>query len=87
MILFGKKVMSNELDTLTKTRTWNLEDLPPEKSELGCKWVYKIKIRVDGSMVRYKTRLGFAHDYHCLYALVALHEPSTYHEASFDPLW
>jgi hypothetical protein len=38
----------------------------PGKSTVGCKWVYKIKTRVDGSVERYKARLvarGFTQEY------------------------
>ena len=31
--------------------------LPPGKSMIGCKWIYKIKTRSDGSIERYKARL------------------------------
>ena len=31
--------------------------LPPSKVPIGCKWVYKIKLKVDGSVERYKARL------------------------------
>jgi len=34
-----------------------LEDLPPTKKSLRCKWVYKIKYNSDGTMERYKARL------------------------------
>ena len=40
--------------------------LPLEKSVVGCKWIYKIKTRFDGSIERYKTRLfakGFTQEY------------------------
>ena len=32
-------------------------DLPPSQSIVGCRWVYKIKTKADGSVKRYKARL------------------------------
>ncbi|CAL0303183.1 unnamed protein product [Lupinus luteus] len=31
--------------------------LPPNKTPIRCKWIYKTKYRADGSLERYKTRL------------------------------
>ena len=58
--------MTEELDALSRNCTWDLVDLPPEKSVVGCKSVFKIKTRFDGSIERYKTRLvakGFTQEY------------------------
>ena len=41
-------------------------DLPSGKSAIGCKWVYKIKTRSDGTVDRYKAHLvamGFTQEY------------------------
>jgi hypothetical protein len=59
-------VMTEELDTLSRNHTWDLVDLPPNKSVVGCKWMFKIKTQSDGSIKRYKARLvakGFTQKY------------------------
>ena len=58
--------MKEELDALTKNHTWDLVTLLPGQSVVGCKWIYKIKTRFDGSIERYKARLvakGFTQEY------------------------
>jgi hypothetical protein len=40
-----QQAMTNELDALHKTYTWDMTTLPLGKSEVCCKWVYKIKTR------------------------------------------
>ena len=55
-----------ELNALKKTGTWELVDLPRDKKQVGCKWVFTIKCKADGSVERYKARLvakGFTQTY------------------------
>ena len=70
--------MKEKLDILSKNFTWDLVTFPPGKSVVGCKWIYKIKTRFDGSIKHYKTRLiaksfiqEYRIDYEETFALVA----------------
>ena len=36
---------------------WELVDLPPGTKAIGCKWIFKRKLKADGSIDKYKTRL------------------------------
>ena len=42
---------------LQKNKTWDLVPLPRGKKRVGCRWVYTIKYKADGSVERYKARL------------------------------
>ena len=58
--------MKNELDALIANNTWELVPLPKEKKPIGCRWVYKVKLKADGSIERLKARLvaqGFTQRY------------------------
>ena len=46
-----------EIDALQANHTSVMTKIPPGKVPIGCKWVYKIKLKVDGSVERYKARL------------------------------
>ena len=52
-----QQAVKEELDALHKTGTWDLVDLQSGKTTIGCKWVYKIKTRLDGTIDCYKDRL------------------------------
>ncbi|XP_074276256.1 uncharacterized protein LOC141600007 [Silene latifolia] len=51
------EAMKLEIDALERNDTWELSDLPPNKKALGCRWIYKIKYKSDGSIERLKARL------------------------------
>jgi hypothetical protein len=52
-----REAMQNEIKALEDNNTWTLTTLPPHKTPIGCKWVYKIKHKSDGSIERHKARL------------------------------
>ncbi|BBN70448.1 hypothetical protein Prudu_1477S000700 [Prunus dulcis] len=49
--------MNVEIDTLNKNKTWDLVPLPRGKKAIGCRWVFTLKHKADGSIDRYKARL------------------------------
>ena len=52
-----KETMKVEMGALEKNKTWDLVELPPRKKLVGCKWVFTVKHKADGSLERYKTRI------------------------------
>ena len=72
------KAMKEEMHALLKNEKWDLVPTSPHKKAIGCRWIYKVKYNVDGSVNRYKARLvakGYAQthgvDYEETFALVA----------------
>ena len=58
--------MKEEMEALLKNKTWILVNLPKGQKTVGCKWVFSIKYKVDGTVERYKARLvakGFTQTY------------------------
>ena len=51
------QAIKDEMEALMKNKTWNLVPLPEGKKTVGCKWVFSIKHKADGSIERYKARL------------------------------
>jgi hypothetical protein len=49
--------MDDEYGALMKNKTWHLVPPQPDKNLIDCKWVYKLKRKVGGSIDRYKARL------------------------------
>jgi histone deacetylase 1/2 len=49
--------MDSEYQALLRNKTWKLVPRSKGKNIIGCKWMYKIKKKVDGTIDRYKARL------------------------------
>ncbi|GKA03079.1 zinc finger, CCHC-type containing protein [Tanacetum coccineum] len=47
---FWKEAIDDEIGSIMENNTWVLSDLPPGCKPLGCKWIFKRKINVDGTM-------------------------------------
>ena len=55
--------MNNEFDVFLANGTWTLVSAKPHMNLVGCKWVYQIKRKTNGSIECYKARL-IAKGYH-----------------------
>nr|KAJ0223967.1 hypothetical protein LSAT_V11C200097950 [Lactuca sativa] len=51
------KEILDEIDSVMHKNTWVLSDLPPNCKALRCKWIQKSKIKVCGSINKYKAKL------------------------------
>jgi hypothetical protein len=47
----------SEMDSILSNETWELVDRPYGCKPMGCKWVFKKKLRPDGTIDKYKERL------------------------------
>ena len=52
-----REAMEAEMEALEKNGTWEVCELPPGKKPVGCKWVFTIKRKADGTVERNKARL------------------------------
>ncbi|BBH08775.1 transposable element gene [Prunus dulcis] len=51
------KAMTEEILMIEKNSTWELVDRPSSKPIVGVKWIFKIKLNLDGSIQKHKARL------------------------------
>ena len=51
------EAMNDEYKSIMKNQTWELTKLPENKTTIGCKWLFKYKLKSDGSIERFKERL------------------------------
>ena len=69
--------MNDEFNALVRNGTWEIVSYTFMQNLVGCKWVFRIKQLLDGSVDRYKAKLvakGFHQrpgvDYHDTFSLV-----------------
>ncbi|GJT27800.1 zinc finger, CCHC-type containing protein [Tanacetum coccineum] len=56
-VAFWKEEINDEMDSIMGNNTWVLTDLPPRCRPLGCKWIFKRKLKVDGTIEKFMERL------------------------------
>ena len=49
--------MKSEMDSMSENQAWTLVDPPKGIKHIGCKWVFKKKMDMEGKVVTYKPRL------------------------------
>ncbi|GJX74408.1 zinc finger, CCHC-type containing protein [Tanacetum coccineum] len=49
-----KEAINDDMDSIIGNNTWVLVDLPPGCKPLGCKWIFKRKMKVDGTVGKFK---------------------------------
>ena len=52
-----REAMQTEIDSMHANQVWKLVDQPEGVKPIGCKWIDKRKIGVDGKVDTYKVRL------------------------------
>lgn len=77
--------MQTEMSCLETNHTWTLTALPSNQVAIKVRWVYKVKINIDGSIERRQARLvvkGFTQrsgiDFTEIYAPVLKYDSSSY---------
>ncbi|RVW15617.1 Retrovirus-related Pol polyprotein from transposon RE2 [Vitis vinifera] len=58
MITRGKAAIDYEIQALQTNDTWVLVPCPTNHNVVGCRWIFKTKLQLDGSIEHHKARLG-----------------------------
>ncbi|KAM1495899.1 hypothetical protein ACFXTO_030567 [Malus domestica] len=52
-----KEAIESEMESIIENNTWELVDLPPGSKPIGHKWIFKKKLKADGTIDKFKERL------------------------------
>ncbi|GJW99868.1 retrovirus-related pol polyprotein from transposon TNT 1-94 [Tanacetum coccineum] len=52
-----REAIKSKIESILQNHTWELVELPPGYKPLGYKWIFKKKMKVDGTIDKYKARL------------------------------
>ena len=55
--IFWREDIKSEIDCLKSNKTWELTNLPKGSRPISSKWIFKKKLKFDGSIDKYKARL------------------------------
>nr|GEY16569.1 zinc finger, CCHC-type [Tanacetum cinerariifolium] len=77
-VAFWKEAINDDIYSIIGINNWMLADLPSGFKPLGCKWIFKRKLKVDGTVEKFKATLVIQYfkqnsriDYFDTYTLVA----------------
>ena len=54
---FWREPFDDEMHSIMSNTTWILSDLPPGCKSFGCRWIFRKKLKSDGTLDKYKARL------------------------------
>ena len=49
-----KEAINSEIESIMYNHTWEIVDLPLSAKTIGCKWIFKRKLKPHGSIEKYK---------------------------------
>nr|GEZ65476.1 hypothetical protein [Tanacetum cinerariifolium] len=56
-VAFWKEAINDETDFIMGNNTWVLAELTSSSKPLGCKWIFKRKLKIDGTVEKFKAIL------------------------------
>jgi hypothetical protein len=54
---YWNEAVKNEMDSILTNGTWEIYDCPVGCKPVGCQWIFKKKLKLDGTINKYKARL------------------------------